>query len=329
MRLVVSVFASAFTLASLGASLPALSQAWPTKVVRVVVPHTAGAPFDAELRQFAQSMSQTFGQPFVLENRDGADGAIGAEACARSPADGHTLCATTSSVITLNPLVHAKLPYDPEKDFTPIVQVGVLNSAVIAHPSLPANNFRELIALAKAKPDSITFATMGSTSFGTLLVGWLKAKNGIALYQVPYKNATQAMTAALGGEVQTTTYALGQIVPMVKAGKLKALAIVSSKRSAFLPDVPTLAEEGLDMPIPRNWIGLFAPTGTSREVVNRVNAEVVKVIASPGFRDKFMSARGIEPDEFTAQPADSFAAFLKKDREEYTTIVNAIGLKRQ
>ena len=322
-------FMAALALGSLPVGVPALAQNWPSKMVRIVVPHTAGAPFDGELRQFAQSMSQSFGQPFVLENRDGADGAIGAEACAKSAADGYTLCATTSSVITLNPLVHAKLPYDPEKDFTPIVHVGVLNSAVIAHPSLPANNFRELVALAKAKPDSISFATMGSTSFGTLLVGWLKAKNGVSLYQVPYKNATQGMTAALGGEVQTTTYALGQIVPMVKAGKLKALAVVSSKRSAFLPDVPTLAEEGLDMPLPRNWIGMFAPTGTSREVVNRVNGEVTKAIGSPGFREKFMTARGIEPDEFTAQSADSFAAFLKRDREEYTTIVNAIGLKKQ
>src|SRR4051812_22255357 len=139
-------------------SLPALAQNWPSKTVRIVVPHTAGAPFDAELRGFAQSMSQTFGQPFVLENRDGADGAIGGEACAKAAPDGYTLCATTSSVVTLNPLVHANLPYDPQKEFAPIVHVGVLNSAVIAHPSLPANSFRELVALAKAKPDAITFA---------------------------------------------------------------------------------------------------------------------------------------------------------------------------
>ena len=305
------------------------SQSWPSKTVRIVVPHTAGAPFDGELRQFAQSMSQVFGQPFVHDNRDGADGAIGAEACAKSAPDGYTLCATTSSVITLNPLVHLKLPYDAEKDFVPIVHVGVLNSAVIAHPSVPVNSFRELMTLARSKPDAVSFGTMGATSYGTLLMGWLRAKNGVSLYGVPYKNATQSMTAAVGGEVQVTTYALGQILPMIKSGKLKALAVVSTKRSQFLPDVPTLSEEGLDMPLPRNWIGMFAPTGTSREIVNRVNGEVARVIASPGFKDKFMMARGIEADEFTAQPADSFAAFLKKDREEYTTIVNTIGLKRQ
>ncbi len=306
----------------------AFAQNWPSKTVRIVVPHTAGAPFDGELRGFAQSMSQTFGQPFVLENRDGADGAIGAEACAKSASDGSTLCATTSSVVTLNPLVYSKLPYDPQKDFTPIVHVGILASAVIAHPSAPFNSFRELVAAAKQKPDSISFATMGNTSFGSLLIGWLRTKNGVSLYGVPYKNQTQAMTGAVSGEIQVTTYAMGQIVPMIKAGKLKALAVVG-KRSSFLPDVPTLAEEGLDMPVPRNWIGMFAPTGVQRDIVNKVNAEVAKVIASPGFKEKFMLARGVEADEYTGLPADSFAAFLKKDREEYAQIVNAIGLKKQ
>lgn len=317
-------------LALLGA-LPASqaqAQAWPSKAVRIVVPHTAAAPFDGELRAFAQSMTQTFGQPFVLENRDGADGAIGAEACAKSAADGYTLCATTSSVVTLNPLVYAKLAYDPARDFTPIVHVGVLNSAVIAHPSLPANSFRELMQLARDKPDTITFGTMGNTSFGTLLMGWLKAKNGVSLYGVPYKNATQSMTGTVGGEVQVTTYALGQIVPMVKSGKLKALAVIG-RRSSFLPEVPTLAEEGLDMPVPRNWIGMFAPSGVSKEVIVRVNGEVAKVIASPGFREKFMLARGIEADEFTGQTVENFAAFLKKDRDEYAQIVAAIGLTRR
>lgn len=307
----------------------AQAQTWPGKTVRIVVPHTAAAPFDGELRAFAQSLTQAFGQPFVLENRDGADGAIGAEACARAAADGYTLCATTSSVVSLNPAIYAKLPYDPVREFAPIVHVGVLNSVVIANPSVPVNSFRELMQLARAKPDVVTFATMGNTSFGSLLLGWLKVKQGIALYGVPYKNATQGMTGTMAGEVQVTTYALGQIVPMVKSGKLKALAIVGGKRSSFLPEVPTLAEEGLDMPVPRNWIGMFAPIGVSKDIIGRVNGEVARVIASPGFKDKFMLARGVEADEFTGGSVDAFAAFLKTDREEYAQIVSVIGLARR
>ncbi|OGA00834.1 MAG: hypothetical protein A3H35_10890 [Betaproteobacteria bacterium RIFCSPLOWO2_02_FULL_62_17] len=313
-----------------GAALPsAQAQNWPGKTVRIVVPHTAAAPFDGELRAFAQALTQVFGQPFVMENRDGADGAIGAEACAKSAPDGYTLCATTSSVVSLNPAIYAKLPYDPVRDFAPIIHVGVLNSVIIANPSLAANSFRELLQLARANPDAVTFATMGNTSFGSLLLGWLKAKQGIAFYGVPYKNATQGMTATVAGEVQVTTYALGQIVPMLKSGKLKALAMVGGKRSGFLPDLPTLAEEGLDMPVPRNWIGMFAPTGVAKDVIGRVNSEVAKVIASPGFKDKFMLARGVEADEFTGGSADAFAAFLKTDREEYARIVSAIGLARR
>ena len=209
------------------------------------------------------------------------------------------------------------------------LHVGVLNSAVIAHPSFPGNSFRELMQLARAKPETITFGTMGNTSFGSLLLGWLKAKNGVALYGVPYKNATQSMTGTVGGEVQVTTYALGQIVPMIKTGKLKVLAVIGSRRSSFLPDVPTLVEEGLDMPVPRNWIGMFAPTGVSREIIGKVNADVVRVIASPGFKEKFMLARGVEADEYTGGSPDSFAAFLKADREEYAQIVNVIGLARK
>jgi tripartite-type tricarboxylate transporter receptor subunit TctC len=324
------VFLSAAWLCgALFALQPAHGQSYPTRTVRIIVPHTAAAPFDGELRAFAQSLTQSLGQAFVLENRDGADGAIGAEACARSAADGYTLCATTSSVISLNPAVYQKLAYDPARDFAPIIQVGVLNSAIVAHPSVPVNSFGELLDLARAKPDSITWGTMGNTSLSTLLIGWLKAKRSILFYAVPYKNATQGMTATLAGEVQVTAYALGQIVPMVKAGKLKALAVAASKRSAFLPEVPTTGEFGVDLSALHNWIGLFAPAGSPREVILRVNAEVAKVMASPGFKEKFQLSRGIEPDEYTGVPPDAFADYLKADREAYAEFVAAIGLKKQ
>ncbi len=308
---------------------PGAHAQYPSRMVRIIVPHTAAAPFDGELRAFAQALGQALGQPFVLENRDGADGAIGAEACAKSAPDGHTLCATTSSVISLNPAVYQKLPYDAARDFSPIIQVGVLNSAIVAHPSVGSNSFGELLQAAQAKPESITWATMGNTSLSTLLIGWLKAKRSISFYPVPYKNATQGMTATVAGEVQVTAYAIGQIVPLVRAGKLKALAVFASSRSSFLPDVPTTGEFGVDLSSLHNWIGLFAPAGTPREVILRVNSEVARTMAAPGFKEKFQLSRGIEPDQHTGAGADAFAEYLKADREAYAQFVTAIGLKKQ
>ena len=183
--------------------------------------------------------------------------------------------------------------------------------------------------MVRAKPGSVSFATMGNTSFNSLLIGWLKARRATEFYPIPYKNVTQAMTAAVAGEVQVSAYALGLAAVQVKAGKLKALAVASSRRSEILPDVPTLAEAGVDMEIPRNWVGMFAPAGTPREIVVRVNAETAKALGSPGFREKLMTTRGIEPDEHTGRPADEFAQYLKGDRENYADIVAAIGIEKR
>ena len=323
MRMFVALVAGAL------AATQASAQAWPAKTVRIIVPHSAGAPFDGMVRSAAQLMAQSLGQPFVLENRDGADGIIGAEACARAAPDGHTFCATTSSVMSLNPAIYAKLPYDPARDFTPVVHMGVLNSLIFANPSVPASSMKELLELVRAKPGSISFATMGNTSFNSLLIGWLKAKRGTEFYAIPYKNVTQAMTAAVAGEVQVSAYAIGLAANQVKAGKVKPLAVASSRRSDILPDVPTLAEAGVDMVIPRNWVGMFAPAGAPREAVLRVNAETARALATPAFRAKLMTTRGIEPDENTGRPAEAFAEYLKGDRENYADIVAAIGLKKQ
>jgi tripartite-type tricarboxylate transporter receptor subunit TctC len=188
---------------------------------------------------------------------------------------------------------------------------------------------KELLDLVRARPGSVTFATMGNTSFNSLLIGWLKNKRATEFYSVPYKNVSQAMTATVSGEVQASAYAVGQAVPMVKAGKLKALAVASSRRSALLPDVPTLAEAGVDMVIPRNWVGLFAPAGTPGAVIMRLNTEASKALSGPGFKEKLMMARGIEPDENTGQPAQVFEQYLQEDRKNYADIVAAIGIPKR
>jgi tripartite-type tricarboxylate transporter receptor subunit TctC len=316
----------ALALAAL-ASLAA-AQGYPSKTVRIIVPHPPGAPADVPPRGIAEALSRTLGQPFVIENRDGADGIIGAEACAKSAADGYTLCSTTSSIITLNGLLRTQLPYDGEHDFAPIACYGSLTGAIVAHPSVPANNLRELVELARAKPDSVTWATLGTTSAGPLYIAWFRNNAGASFFGVPYKSTQQGFQATISGQVNVVTFALGPVVPQVRAGKVKALAVSATRRSPQLPDVPTVRESGYDVNL-STWFGLFAPRGVPRDVSQRLNAEVVKLVSEPAFRAKFVASQGLDADELGALGVDEFAAFIRSDRELVARSLAAAGVQKQ
>ena len=315
----------------LAAGLPpdALCQNYPTKPVRVIVPHPGGGgPIDAPGRGLAEFLAKDLGQPFVVENRDGAQGIIGTSAVVKSSPDGYTLLFTSSSVITLNALVRLDVPYDSERELDPVLYTGVINSLLMVHPSVPANSLQELLALAKAKPNSLTWGTLGTTSAGPLLIAWFKKHRDAQFYMIPYKNTVQALMGTVAGDVNVVAYAVGQGAKLVKAGKLKAIALVGSKRAEELPDVPSTRELGVDLKF-RNWIGLFSPKGTPRDIINRLNASGAKALKDAGFRKKYLHAAGVFEDEVSGTSPEKFAAFIGEDRKGYEEAVQAAGIKRQ
>ena len=314
--------------ALLFASCAALGQGWPAKSVRIVVPHPPGGPGDVPPRGFAQGLQQALGQPFVVENRDGADGIIGAEACAKAAPDGYTLCSTSNGVTVVNAVLRTKLPYDPFKDFVPVIQTGTLYSMIMATPSVPANSMQEVLALLRAKPESLTLGTYGSINLASMVGKFTKARMSAAFYPVPYKSASQALQAALGGQVQIVGYALGQAATAVKAGKMKPLAINSEKRLADWPSVPTLRELGIDVNF-RSWFGFFAPAGTPKEIVSRINAESAHLISDPAFKAKFLTSQGLETDFPTGASPEEFAKFMMEEREDFMRLAKVAELQSQ
>jgi tripartite-type tricarboxylate transporter receptor subunit TctC len=306
----------------------ASAQAWPTKTVRIIVPHPAGGPGDVPPRGFAQALAHTLGQPFVVENRDGADGIIGADACAKSAPDGYTLCSTSNGVTVVNAVVRKELPYDPFRDFVPVVQTGTLYSMIMARPEVPANSMAEVLALLKSKPESLTLGTYGGINLAAMVGKYTKARLGAPFYPIPYKSASQALQAALGGQVQVVGFALGQAGAAVKAGKMKPLAINSEKRLADWPNVPTLKETGIDVNY-RSWFGFFAPARTSRDIVNRLNAETAKLIADAQFKAKFLTSQGLETDWPTGASPDEFAKFMLAERDDFIRLAKVAEIEIQ
>jgi len=301
------------------------AQAYPTKPVRIIVPHPPGGPGDVPPRGFAQSLSQVLGQPFVVENRDGADGIIGVEACVKSAPDGHTLCSTSNGTTIVNSVVRPKLSYDPFKDLVGVVQTGTLYSMVMAVPSVPANSMTELLALLKAKPESITLGTYGGINMAAMVGQYTKTNLGAEFLTVPYKSASQALQAALAGQVQVVGFALGAAATHVKAGKMKPLAVNSDKRLPAFPNVPTLKELNIDVNY-RSWFAFFAPAGTPNDIVRRINMESAKLIADPQFKGKFLTSQGLETDWPTGASPEDFAKFMLSEREEFIKLTKTANI---
>lgn len=315
------------SLLTLGACLnDAQAQRYPTKAVRIIVPTPVGGPGDIIARGTAAALQQVFDQSFIVENRLGVGSIVGAEACARATPDGYTLCVLDSFTLTLNPHVRLKLPYDPARDFAPIVHFGFLRSSMSVHPSVPANTINELLALAKAKPGELIWGSFGPASSSHFYIEYFRNSKGLNFLNIPYKAASEAMQRMVAGEVHVVTFSLGQSVALAKAGKIKMLAVAGETRSPLMPDVLSYKESGMELSI-QAWFGLYAPSGTPQDIVQRLNTELVKLIPAPGFKDKFLTTQGIELTPPAAGPIPPFAAYIKEETEMYRNLAKVVGVK--
>jgi len=312
--------------ALLAAASPAIAQEWPARPVRIVVAYPPGGGIDILGRQIAEKLTAAWKQPVIVENRPGANTIVATEAVAKSAPDGYTVLLTTDATFSINPHLYSKLPYNTEKDFLPVTMLVLLQQLLVAHPSLPANSLPELIALAKAKPGSINYASYGSGSQPHLSGEMLKYKAGIDLVHVPYKGISLAVPAVMAGEVQLTFAGIASSMAPLKSGRIKALAIGGAKRSPLLPEVPTFAELGYPEVQTHAWFGLFLPAGSPREAVSRLYADTRRILDDPEFRQKQLVDKGYE---VVGSPPDVFQKFIEADRENRGRAVKISGARAE
>ena len=308
----------------LGASAPAFAADYPTRTIRYIVPQAAGGSSDTLARIVAQKLSENLGQQVVADNRPGATGNIGGELAARAAPDGYTLIQVATSHAT-NPALQAKMPFDPIRDFAPVTLLSQAPNLWVVHPSLPAHNMRELIALAKSRPGQIDYASAGTGSSQHLAGELLKSLAGIAMVHIPYKGSPPALIDVLGGRVVLMCSTIAPAMPQVKAGKLRALAVTSLTRSAAAPEIPTVAESGLPGYEATAWQGVLAPAATPRDIIVKINTEIVRVINQPEVR-KQLADQGYEP---VGNSPEQFAAYIKSEISKWTRVIKAAGLKAE
>jgi len=301
-----------------------IAQSYPSKPIRMIVPFPGAALNDAIARAVAQSLSLSWGQPIVVENRAGANGNIGTDVCAKAAPDGYTVCVPTGVVISLNPFAYSSMPFDPVRDLTPVIHVGILDQVIAVNTSVPAKTIKELIDVAKAKPGALNWASLGVGSSGHLYMEWVQAKTGTRFTHIPYKGSQQLQMAVAAGEVHVTTNTPGGIRANIEAGKVRPLAVVAGKgRAKGLPDVPTFLEQGYDLDF-RNWVGIFLPRNAPPDLARRWNGDVNKLLADPQFVEKHLG-----PWSVTAAGGsiEEFLAFMKRDRTMAAELAKIANLK--
>ena len=298
------------------------AQSYPVKPVRVLVGFPPGAGVDITTRLFMPELGKAFGQQFVVDNRPGAAGNIAAEIAAKTPPDGYSLL-SASAPIVMSQALYSKPNFNLERDFDPIGMMASAPFILVVHPSLPARSLKEFIALARSKPGQMSFASTGSGSTPHLSMEMLKSQAGINLLHVPYKGTPQAVIDLLSGQVQAMFANTLSVLPQVKSGRLRALAISSAKRSAAAPELPTVAESGMAGYESGTWFALLAPAGTPREIVNRLNAELGRIVATAEMKAKLLD-QGADPVTMTP---DQFRAFLKSELAKWTKVVKTVGIK--
>ena len=301
----------------------ALGQAYPTKPVLLIVPFPAGGPADLFGRGLAQGMSANLGQPVIVENKGGVGGVLGVDSVAKAAPDGYTLGLNSASTVSIAPFSMSTIPYDPNKDLALITTVVRVPEVLVVHPSLPVNSLAELVAYAKANPGKVNFGSAGSGSITHLAGELLKAEAKIDLVHVPYKGAAPAVNDLLGGQVQMGVFDVPVLLPHIRAGKLKALAVTSGSRASTLPDVPTTGELNYPKVLSDNWYGLVAPAATPPTILKRINEAAVAALRSPELVEQYAKVSGI------ASPStpQEYAAFLAVEQAKWGAIVKAIGFR--
>ncbi|MBI5912590.1 MAG: tripartite tricarboxylate transporter substrate binding protein [Betaproteobacteria bacterium] len=301
---------------------PLFAQAYPAKPVRLIVPYAAGGFSDVLARTLAQKMSEGLGQQVVVENRTGASTIIGADAVAKSAPDGYTLFFATGTALNINQHLFSKLPYNPEKDFVPVGKVAVLPYVLLAHPAVPANSFKDLIAYAKANPGKVNFADPGNGTAPHLAVKILEQSAGVSFESIHYKGNAPATVDLLAGQVHLLFDGLAVPEPHIKSGKLKILAVASLKRFPSLPNVPAIAESypGFEA---STWYCIMAPAGTSKEIVNRINTEIQKYTNDPANKERMLAQGAI----LEGGAPEQLAAYIKAETERWGTVIKKAGIK--
>ena len=316
----IALRAAALVLASL--SLGAFAQSWPTKPVKIIVPFAAGGPADIYARVIGEKLQAALGQSFVIEDRPGGGAIIGTDAVAKSPPDGYTLL-MMSNTHTVNESLFAEKPYQLMRDLVPVAPVNYSDLVMVVHPSVPASNLREFLALAKAKPGELNYASSGPGTPYHMASELLKAMAGVDIVHVPYKGSAGARTDILGGQVQMMFDAITTMAPNVRAGKLRALGTSGKVRSTVLPEVPTVSEAGVPGYDAVIWLGIMAPAGTPRAIVERLNNEITRAANSAELKEQWAKQGAVS----MSMTPEEFGRYMREDIEKWARIVKISGAK--
>jgi len=311
----------------LAAAIPAaaLAQVFPSKPIRLIVPFPAGGPADIFGRFLAQGMAAPLGQPVLVENISGMSGVLGVDRAAKSPPDGHMLALISSSAASIGPFAMAKMPFDPSKDLALITTVVRVPEVLAVNPALPVNSLAELVAYLKANPGRVNYGSAGHGSITHLAVELLKVEAGVNAVHVPYKGAAPAVNDMLGGQVQFGILDVPVLLPHIRAGKLKALAITSGRRAATLPEVPTTAEAGYPKVLSDNWYGLVGPHGLPPAILKRIHAAAASALNSAELAEQYAKVGGVP----MSSAPEEFAVYLRQDQAKWGAVVKAIGFRAE
>jgi tripartite-type tricarboxylate transporter receptor subunit TctC len=303
----------------------AQAQSYPDRPVRVIVPFPAGGVLDTLTRAIGEKARTTFGQPWIIENKPGANASLGLQACATAEPDGYTLCAVTAEAFTIQPHFDPAL-YEKYKTLIPVTEFITAPGVIYASPDFPAKDLRDVVVIAKSKPKDVAYSSWGPASAPQVFFEWLKKKQGVEILHVPFRGSNDALNEVLSGRVQVSYVALGLALPHIQAGKLRALAVIGDKRSKLLPDTSSLGELGFDFPYKGAWFGMMAPAGTPLAIREKVAAAVRAAVTDPEFRTKYLDAQDYAP--VGDSPAD-FAAKIKTEFAHGEEIVRLTGIKAQ